>query len=180
MPHPQSFSHNRQGLGGPPCCPKWVNMRNPRCEQMFSALLPTSDVFQQRSSWATSITARVVSHPAEGKAPRPLHSPRVVFYELARFRAAGQKASLGTPQAGARPMSPGANYECWSEAATPKTSLKFFISRNAPEKSCLLLKAWRTAMQRQPAVVAAFRPADESSKTRVSFALTRNRESASR
>ena len=82
----------------------WVNMRNPRCEQMFSALLPTSDVIRQRSSWATSITARTVGHPAEGKALRPQHSPRVVFFELVRFRAVGQKASLGTPQAGARPM----------------------------------------------------------------------------
>jgi hypothetical protein len=38
-----------------------VNMRNPHCEQMFSALLPTSDVIRQR--WATSITAQVVGHP---------------------------------------------------------------------------------------------------------------------
>jgi hypothetical protein len=45
-----------------------------------------------------------VSHPAEGKALRPLHSPRVVFFELARFRAVGQKASLGTSQARTRPM----------------------------------------------------------------------------
>ena len=29
---------------------------------------------------------------------------RVASFELARFRAVGQKASLGTPQAGARPM----------------------------------------------------------------------------
>jgi hypothetical protein len=36
-------------------------MRNPHCEQMFSASLPTSDVIRQR--WATSITARVVGHP---------------------------------------------------------------------------------------------------------------------
>jgi hypothetical protein len=79
-------------------------MRNPRCEQMCSALLPTSDVTRQRSSLATSITARAVGLPAEGKALRPQHSPRVVFFELARFRAVGQKASLGTPQAGARPM----------------------------------------------------------------------------
>jgi len=79
-------------------------MRNPHCEQMFSALLPTSDVIRQRSSWATSITGRAVGHPAEGKALRPQHSPRVVFFELARFRAVGQKASLETPQAGARPI----------------------------------------------------------------------------
>ena len=64
----------------------------------------TSDVIRQRSSWATSIAARAVGHPAKGKALRPQHSPRVVFFELARFRAVGQKASLGTPQAGARPM----------------------------------------------------------------------------
>ena len=37
-------------------------MRNPHCEQMFSALLPTSDVIRQRSSSATSITARAVGH----------------------------------------------------------------------------------------------------------------------
>jgi hypothetical protein len=63
-------------------CPNWVKMRNPHCEQMFSALLPKSDVIRQRSSWATSITARAVGHPAEGKAPRPQHSHRVVFFEL--------------------------------------------------------------------------------------------------
>jgi hypothetical protein len=57
--------------------PAWVNMRNPHYEQMFSALLPNNGRYWQRSSWATSITARVVGHPAEGKAPRPQHSPRV-------------------------------------------------------------------------------------------------------
>jgi hypothetical protein len=56
---------------------EWVNMRNPHCEQMFSALLPNNGRYWQRTSWATSITARVVGHPAEGKAPRPQHSPRV-------------------------------------------------------------------------------------------------------
>ena len=43
-------------------------MRNPHCEQMFSALLPTSDVIRQRSSWATSITARAVGHCTCGTA----------------------------------------------------------------------------------------------------------------
>jgi hypothetical protein len=38
--------------------PTWVNIRNPHREQMFSALLPTTDVIRQRSSWATSIIAR--------------------------------------------------------------------------------------------------------------------------
>jgi hypothetical protein len=79
-------------------------MRNAHCEQMFSALLPRSDVIRQRSSWATSITARAVGHPAEGKRCYRSNRLRVVFFELARFRAVGQKASLGTPQAGARPM----------------------------------------------------------------------------
>src|SRR5580700_1788238 len=58
-------------------------MRNPHCEQMFSALLPTTDVIRQRRSSATSITARVVDHPAGGKAPRPQRSPRVVFLNSA-------------------------------------------------------------------------------------------------
>jgi hypothetical protein len=41
----------------------------PLCSQQRS--------FRQRSSWATSITARVVGHPAEGKkASQPQHSPR--------------------------------------------------------------------------------------------------------
>jgi hypothetical protein len=41
--------------------------------------------------------------PLREKRGRPQHSPRVLFFELARFRAVGQKASLGMPQAGARP-----------------------------------------------------------------------------
>jgi hypothetical protein len=45
-----------------------VNMRNPHCEQMFSAFLPTTDVIRQRSSWATSITARAVGHRTCGTA----------------------------------------------------------------------------------------------------------------
>jgi hypothetical protein len=100
-------SRSTPSSGNTPCVPALAlraKMRNPHGEQMFSALLLTSDVIRQRSSWATSITARAVGHPAEGKALRPQHSPRVVFFELARFRAVGQKASLGTPQAGARPM----------------------------------------------------------------------------
>jgi hypothetical protein len=78
-------------------------MRNPHCEQMFSALLPTTDVIRQRRSSATSITARVVDHPAGGKAPRPQRSPRVVFLNSA-FSSRRAKSIIGTPQAGARPM----------------------------------------------------------------------------
>jgi hypothetical protein len=48
--------------------PLRVNMRNPHCEQMLSALLPTTDVIRQRSSWATSITARAVGHCTCGTA----------------------------------------------------------------------------------------------------------------
>jgi hypothetical protein len=36
-------------------------------------------VIRQRSSWATSITARAVGHPAEGKALQPQHSPSMSF-----------------------------------------------------------------------------------------------------
>jgi hypothetical protein len=70
---------------------------------MFSALLPTSDVIRQRSSWVRLPHGRSVTPLREKRCDRSIRL-RVVSFELARFRAVGQKASLGTPQAGARPM----------------------------------------------------------------------------
>jgi hypothetical protein len=43
------------------------------------ALLPTSDVIRQRSSWATSITARVVGHCACGTAAATFDEARADF-----------------------------------------------------------------------------------------------------